>query len=378
MLLGALADAGADADELREGIGRLGLDGVELHFEKCKRSGIGGTNLTVRVEHDHHHRSLSRIEEIIAGSELSERVKERSIRIFRRLGEVEAAIHQIPVEKVHFHEVGALDSITDIVGSCIAFDLLGIEKVYCSPLNLGSGTVEAAHGVMPVPAPATAALVGGIPTYSKGPAAELTTPTGAAIVTTLADEFGTMPAMRIGSVGYGAGDRDFKKHPNLLRVVIGEQSQAREATQIFVIEANVDDMNPQVAGYVRERLLDTGALDVTLAPVYMKKDRPGFMISVLAKPEDRETLGELLFTETTTLGIRMYPVERRVLERRWDPVETIYGEVRIKVASENGTVRNFAPEYEDCRRIALEKGVPFKEVWHQANFEFLRLSQESE
>ena len=378
MLLGALADAGADADELREGIGRLGLEGLELHFEKCKRSGIGGTNFTVQVEHDHHHRSLSRIEEIIAGSELSERVKERSIRIFRRLGEVEAAIHQIPIEKVHFHEVGALDSITDIVGSCIAFDLLGVEKVYCSPLNLGSGTVEAAHGVMPVPAPATAALVQGIPTYSEGPAAELTTPTGAAIVTALADEFGTMPAMRIGSVGYGAGDREFKKRPNLLRAVIGEQSQAREATQIFVIEANVDDMNPQVAGYVRERLLDTGALDATLVPVYMKKDRPGFMISVLAKPEDREKLSELLFTETTTLGIRMYPVERRVLERRLDPVETIYGEVRIKVASKNGTVRNFAPEYEDCRRIALEKGVPFKEVWHQANFEFLRLSQESE
>ena len=378
MLLGALADAGADADELRKGIGRLGLDGVELRFEKCKRSGIGGTNLTVQVEHDHHHRSLSRIEEIIAGSDLSERVKERSIRIFRRLGEVEAAIHQIPIEKVHFHEVGALDSITDIVGACIAFDLLGIEKVYCSPLNLGSGTVEAAHGVMPVPAPATAALVQGIPTYSEGPAAELTTPTGAAIVTALADEFGTMPAMRIGSVGYGAGDRDFKKHPNLLRVVIGEQSQAREATRIFVIEANVDDMNPQLAGYVRERLLDTGALDVALASVYMKKDRPGLMISVLAKPEDREKLSELLFTETTTLGIRMYPVERRVLERRWQPVETSYGEVRIKVASENGTVRNFAPEYEDCRRIALEKGIPFKEVWHQANFEFLRLSQESE
>ena len=378
MLLGALADAGADADELRKGIGRLGLDGVELRFEKCKRSGIGGTNLTVQVEHDHHHRSLSRIEEIIAGSDLSERVKERSIRIFRRLGEVEAAIHQIPIEKVHFHEVGALDSITDIVGACIALDLLGIEKIYCSPLNLGSGTVEAAHGVMPVPAPATAALVQGIPTYSQGPAAELTTPTGAAIVTTLADEFGTMPAMRIGGVGYGAGDRDFKKHPNLLRVVIGEQSQAREATRIFVIEANVDDMNPQLAGYVRERLLDTGALDVTLASVYMKKDRPGLMISVLAKPEDREKLSELLFTETTTLGIRMYPVERRVLERRWQPVETSYGEVRIKVASENGTVRNFAPEYEDCRRIALEKEVPFKEVWQQANFEFLRLSQESE
>ena len=211
MLLGALVDAGADADELRKRIGTLGLEGVELNFEKCKRSGIGGTNLTVQVEHDHHHRSLSRIEEIIAGSDLPESVKERSIRIFRRLGEVEAAIHQVPIEKVHFHEVGALDSISDIVGACIAFDLLGIERIYCSPLNLGSGTVEAAHGVMPVPAPATAALVQGIPTYSDGPAAELTTPTGAAIVTTLADEFGTMPAMRIGSVGYGAGDRDIQE-----------------------------------------------------------------------------------------------------------------------------------------------------------------------
>jgi len=376
MLLGALADAGAGHAELRAGIAKLGLEGIELNFEKCVRAGIGGTNLTVDVAHDHHHRSLSRIEEIIHDSALDEEVKDRSVWIFRRLGEVEAAIHQVPIEKVHFHEVGALDSITDIVGACIGFRLLGVEKIYCSPLNLGSGTVKAAHGVMPVPAPATAALVEGIPTYSDGPAVELTTPTGAAIVAALVSEFGSMPAMRTLAIGYGAGDRDFTGRANLLRVVVGEQSQAREVTEVFVIEANVDDMNPQVAGYVRERLLEAGALDVTLAPVYMKKDRPGFVISVLAKPEDREELSALLFAETTTLGIRMYAAERRVLERTWRQVATKFGSVRVKVASENGSVRNFTPEYDDCRKIALEKGVPLKDVMQQANFEYLRLGED--
>jgi len=378
MLLGALVDAGADPDQVRAEIAKLGLDGVELRFEKCTRSGLTGTNLTVAVAHDHSHRSLSRIEQIIESSGLEPSVKQRSIRIFRRLGEVEAAVHGVSIEKIHFHEVGALDSIVDIVGASVALRLLGIEKVYCSPLNLGSGTVKAAHGVMPVPAPATAALVKGIPTYSEGPAVELTTPTGAAVVATVAESFGAMPAMRIASVGYGAGDRDFEGRPNLLRVLIGESSLASEATEVYVIEANLDDMNPQLAGYVRERLLDCGALDVTLTPVYMKKDRPGLLVSVLARPEDRDRLGELLFAETTTLGIRMYAAERRVLERSWRTVETPYGEVRIKVASENGAIRNFAPEYDDCRRIALEKKVPFKDVWQQANFEFVRLSKQAE
>ncbi len=375
MLLGALVDAGVDPDTLRGEIAKLRLDGVALGFEKCSRAGIGGTNLTVEVVHDHSHRSLSRIEEIIGGSTLVDPVKERSIRIFRRLGEVEAAIHQIPIEKVHFHEVGALDSIVDIVGACIGFNELGIEKIYCSPLNLGSGTVKAAHGVMPVPAPATAALVEGVPSYSEGPAVELTTPTGAAIVTTLAAEFGSMPAMKVSSIGYGAGDRDFEGRANLARVLVGETTSATETTQVYVIEANVDDMSPQLAGFARERLLEAGALDVTLAPVYMKKDRPGFLVSVLAKPEDREKLSEMLFAETTTLGVRMYAAERRVLERSWRTVETPYGEVRIKVASENGTVRNFAPEYEDCRKLALDRNVPLKEVLQQANFAYLKLGK---
>jgi hypothetical protein len=376
MLLGALVDAGADADTLRQEIAKLGIEGIEVHFERCSRSNIGATNLTVKVAHDHSHRSLSKIEQIITASPLAAEVKDRAIRIFRRLGEVEAAIHQVPVEKVHFHEVGAWDSIVDIVGACIGLHLLGIEKIYCSPLNLGSGTVKAAHGVMPVPAPATAALVQGLPTYSEGPAVELTTPTGAAIVATLASEFGPMPPMRISAAGYGAGDHDFKDRPNLLRILIGELSGAAEASEVFVIEANVDDMSPQLAGYVRERLLDAGALDVTMVPVYMKKDRPGFMLSVLAKVEDRDRLGDLLFAETTTIGLRMYAAQRRVLERSWREVNTVHGPVRIKVASENGVVRNAAPEYDDCRRIALEKGVPLKDVVQQANFEFLRLEKE--
>ncbi len=377
MLLGALVDAGVDGEALKGEIAKLGLDGVDVRFESCRRAAIGGTNAIVDVAHDHHHRSLSRIEEIIAASSLDQDTKDRSRRVFRRLGEVEAAIHQVPVEKIHFHEVGALDSIADIVGACAGFRLLGVERIYCSPLNVGGGTVKAAHGVMPVPAPATAALLTGVPTYSDGPAVELTTPTGAAIVTELAEEFGPMPAMTSESVGYGAGDRDFKERANLLRIIVGENSAVSEAVQVHVIEANVDDMTPQLAGYVRERLLDADALDVTLTPVFMKKDRPGFMISVLSAPEDREKLSQMLFAETTTLGIRGYPAERRVLERRWENVETKYGSVRVKIASENGTDRNVAPEYEDCKKVALEKGVPLKDVLQQAGYEYWRSKSES-
>lgn len=377
MLLGALVDAGADAEVLRGEIAKLGLSGVELSFEKCSRAGIGGTNLTVKVAHDHSHRSLSKIEQIIGDSALDEGVKERSIRIFRRLGEVEATIHQVDIEKVHFHEVGALDSIVDIVGAVVGFQLLGIDKIYSSPLNLGSGTVKVAHGVMPVPAPATAALVAGVPAYSDGPAVELTTPTGAAVAATLAESFGPMPAMKIAVIGYGAGDRDFKERANLLRIVVGEASAAREATEVFVVEANIDDMSPEWAGYVRERLLESGALDVTLTPVFMKKDRPGYTISAIAAPLDREKISSLILAETTTLGVRYYRAERQVLEREIHEVKTVHGTVRIKVAVEDGAVRNFAPEYDDCRRLAREKGLPLKEVWQEANYEYLRSKKQA-
>ena len=376
MLLGALIDVGVPADALRAEIAKLNLDGVELQAEKCVRRGITGTDVKVVTGHDHAHRHLSTIEKIISGSDLAAGVKERAITVFRRLGKAEAAIHGVPIEKVHFHEVGAIDAIVDIVGACIGLDLLGVEKIYCSALNLGSGTVKAAHGVMPVPAPATAKLVQGLPTYSDGPAVELTTPTGAAIVSTLAESFGPMPAMTISSVGYGAGDKDFPDRANMVRLVVGEASNATESTEIFVIEANVDDMSPEWAGYVRGQLLEQGALDVTLTPVYMKKDRPGYQIQVLAKPDDRDRLGDLLLAETTTLGIRYYPAQRRVLERSWKTVSTVYGDVRIKVASEGGVIRNFAPEFEDCKKLAEKKKVPLKMVWQQANFEYLRLSEQ--
>jgi uncharacterized protein (TIGR00299 family) protein len=377
MLLGALADAGADQQELVRQIGRLGLEGVTVSFEKCSRGGIAGTRFRVQAPPDHRHRHLSHIERIIAGAGLPQRVEQRSIKIFRRLGEVEAAIHQIPVEKVHFHEVGAVDSIVDIVGACVGLELLGVDQVYCSPLNLGSGFVKCEHGTLPVPAPATAALVKGKPVYARGPSVELTTPTGAAIATTLGECFGPLPAMRVEAFGYGAGDRDFPEHANLLRIFIGSRNSAAEATEIWILEANLDDMTPQLAGYVGERLIEAGALDVTWTPVYMKKDRPGFTLTALAAPQDRERLTALLFAETTTLGLRAYPAERRVLEREWVDVETGYGVVRVKVARDGGRVRNFAPEYEDCRRLAREKGVPLKEVIQRASCAFLKMKQES-
>ncbi len=376
MLLGALIDAGVSADALRAEIAKLELEGVELQVEPCVRRGISGTDVKVAAGDDHAHRHLSTIDEILDASGLAGVVKERAKAIFRRLGEAEAAIHGVPIEKVHFHEVGAVDAIVDIVGACVGFELLGVEKLYCSALNLGSGTVEAAHGVMPVPAPATAALVQGLPTYSDGPAVELTTPTGAAIVSTLAESLGPMPAMTIAAVGYGAGDKDFPDRANMVRLLVGEASNASESAEIFVIEANVDDMSPEWAGYVRGQLLEQGALDVTLTPVYMKKDRPGYQIQVLTEPNDRDPLGDLLLAETTTLGIRYYPAQRRVLERSWKTVSTAYGDVRIKVAAEGGVIRNFAPEYEDCKKLAEKKKVPLKMVWQQANFEYLRSSEQ--
>lgn len=370
MLLGALIDAGLDAGFLRAEIAKLNLEGVELTAEKAIRCGVSGVDFQVKVGHDHAHRHLSTIEKIIDGSGLADSVKLRAKAVFRRLGEAEAGVHGVPIEKVHFHEVGAIDAIVDIVGAAIGLEALGIERVVCSPLNLGSGTVKAAHGVMAVPAPATASLVKGLPTYVDGPAVELTTPTGAAIASTVAESFGKMPPMTIETVGYGAGDRDFPDRANMLRVVIGRSTGASEATEVWVIEANIDDMSPEIAGYARERLLAEGALDVTLTPVFMKKDRPGYTLSVIAAPKDRERLGDVVFAETTTLGVRSYPAARRVLERESVEVETPYGPVRIKVGREGDRVLNAAPELEDAKRLAQEKNVPLKEVLEAARFAY--------
>jgi hypothetical protein len=321
----------------------------------------------VHVDEPQKHRHLSGILKMIEAASVPDRVKQNASAVFQRLGEAEAAVHQVPIEKVHFHEVGAVDSIADIVGACLGFDLLGADAIYSSPLNLGSGTVKADHGVMPVPAPATAALVAGKPVYARGPAVELTTPTGAAVAVTLARDFGVMPPMKIASIGYGAGGHDFPEQANVLRILVGEATGAVEATTVAVIEANIDDSSPQVLAYAVERLLEAGALDATLEPLEMKKGRPGTLLRVIATPEQRTALAEIIFHETSTLGVRTYTAERLVQARRWVEVETPHGKVRMKVSE-----RSFAPEYEDCRTLARATGIALKDIIAEANFAYLK------
>jgi uncharacterized protein (TIGR00299 family) protein len=367
MLVGALADAGADQPTLIGALNSLGAEAT-LRFERVKRCGIAATKFHVDTVETRKHRHLPHILKMIDAAALPDAVKQNASAVFQRLGEAEAAVHQVPIEKVHFHEVGAVDSIIDIVGACLAFDLLEIDTIVCSPLNLGSGTVATEHGLLPVPAPATATLVIGKPVYARGPAMELTTPTGAAVVTTLATTFGAMPPMRICATGFGAGSRDFADQPNVLRVLLGEPTGAEEAVTIIVIEANIDDLSPQILGYTLERLLDAGALDATLQPIEMKKSRPGTLLSVLCKPEDRDRLAQIVFAETSTLGLRMTTAERRVQSRRWVDVSTPHGAVRMKVSGAG----DYAPEYEDCRRLALATGAPLKQIIAEANFEYLK------
>ena len=370
MLVGALAHAGADQAAIVNAIASLET-GATVSFEKVKRCGIGATKYHVAIEHTHAHRHLSHIVKMIEAADLSARAKRDAVAVFRRLGEAEAEVHQVPIEKVHFHEVGAADSIADIVGACVAFDLLGVEAIVCSPLNVGSGTVKTEHGILPVPAPATALLLANAPIYARGPAVELTTPTGAAVAVTLAQSFGVLPAMKVGRIGYGAGGHDFPEQPNVLRVILGEPTGASEALTVCVIESNLDDSSPQVLAYAAERLLEAGALDVTLQPVTMKKGRPGTLLQIVATPERREALAEIVFAETSALGLRMSTAERRVQAREWADVETSYGTVRMKVSSEG----SYAPEYEDCRKLAAESGAPLKQIIAEANHVYLKQSR---
>lgn len=366
MLVGALVDAGADRDAIGAAIASLQID-ASVSFEKVKRGGIAATKFHVNWPEQKSHRHLSGIIKIIDRGALSDRARQNAHAVFRRLGEAEAESHMVPIEKVHFHEVGAVDSIADIVGACVAFDQLDIADVFCSPVNVGSGTVNTEHGVLPVPAPATAKLLIGAPIYSQGPAMELTTPTGAAVAVTLARQFGPLPPMKVARTGHGAGTREFAGQPNVLRVILGETTKADEALIVSVIEANIDDLNPQVLAWSAERLLDAGALDVTIEQIIMKKGRPGNLLRVIAKPEDREMLAQQVFAETSTLGVRVYSAERRVRARTFTNVETPYGSVRVKVSSEG----DFAPEYEDCRKLAVERGVPLKQVIAEATYAYL-------
>jgi uncharacterized protein (TIGR00299 family) protein len=427
MFLGALIDAGIPPAIFEEMVAALNV-GARLSIHKTDRSGISATKVDVlvneevdrpRVEHEHylphrhghthehsheevvghahhitetvvadeveghsdhhhHHRGLQEIREIIQRAAISAVAKQTAIRIFEVLGAAEAKIHNLDIEQVHFHEVGAVDAIVDIVCAAVGAEALGVDEFVCSPLNVGSGTVKCAHGEFPVPAPATAELLKDAPVFSSGIRAELVTPTGAAIVKVLASRFQPLPGMKIDKIGYGAGTRDFPNHANVTRILIGNsgtdaQSQSAdllsvEGTRetICVLEANVDDMNPQVFGYLLERALDSGALDVFGTPVQMKKSRPGMLITVLCKPDDTQRLTKLIFTETTTLGVRTREEKRAVLLRRSIAVRTEWGEVRMKVANLNGTATNYAPEYEDCRRIAEKNQIPLKTVMQEA------------
>ncbi len=367
MLVGCLADAGASPDAIIAALDCMQL-GAQFSFDRVKRRDVGAMKFRVAVTETAKHRHLPGILKMIDGTEIPQRAKQNATAVFQRLAESEARVHRTPIEKVHFHEVGAADSISDIVGACLGLELLGVEKVYCSPVNVGSGTVNTEHGVLPVPAPATADLLRDVPIYSRGPALELTTPTGAAILTALAESFGPMPPMRVSSVGYGAGDKDFRQHANVLRVMVGQASGATESTTVSVIEANLDDTSPQIVGYTVERLLEAGALDATVTPIQMKKGRPGVLLRVIVSPANQEALAALIFAETPTLGLRIYSAERRVQERTWVEVETEHGKIKVKVSGDG----SYAPEYEDCRAIARASGVPLRQVIAAANYSYLK------
>ena len=374
MTLGALVDAGCDLEHLRSELRGLQVPGWVLSAEKIWKNGMSATYVQVTTEDRQKHRSLTAILEILQNSQLAPPVRDRASAIFRKLGEAEAAVHDAPLEKIHFHEVGAVDAIVDIVGACIGFHALGIEKFQCSPLNVGGGTAEMAHGILPVPAPATAKLLQGAPTYSNGVQRELVTPTGAAIVATLCDAFGPQPPMTVSAIGYGAGTADLEGQPNVLRIMIGEapdKSLASERSpgsneEISVIEANLDDMNPQIYGYVLEKALAAGALDVYTTALQMKKNRPGTLLTILCQPRDAEKMMALIFAETTTFGARTYRAQRRALPREWVSVTTSYGDVRIKLSRSNGNILQAAPEFEDCRRLAEEKQVPLQRIISEA------------
>lgn len=419
MFLGALVDAGVSPKLLEDTVAALDVE-ARLEISRVVRSGIAATKVDVfchgekdlprevfweqQVRHDHPHgherpeadaqpqephqkssraempaphehaRGLKEIRAIIANAAISSTAKATAARIFEALGAAEAGVHNTSIENVHFHEVGAVDAMVDIVCAAVGAEALGVGEWVCSPLNVGGGTVKCAHGTLPVPAPATLKLLAEAPVYSSGPQVELVTPTGAAIVKTLAARFVSFPAMKVEKSGYGAGSRDFHDHPNVLRLTIGETAGTAAALgdRVTVLEANLDDLSPQVLAYAMERLLAEGALDVFSTPVQMKKNRPGALLTVLSKPEDADRLTKLIFAETTTLGVRRREEQRHTLSRRWESVQTNWGPVRIKIASMNGTISNYAPEYEDCRALAEANHVPLKMVMEAATQQYLR------
>ncbi len=382
MILGALMDAGLSLEVLKKELAKLHLSHFDLQVKKILKKGIGGSQALVILEEDHHHhddhhpqhRHLHDIKEIIGKSDLEEPVKERSIKTFTRLAEAEAKVHQTSIENIHFHEVGAMDAVIDVVGSVAGLAAMGIEKIYCSPLHVGAGTVTCAHGTLPVPAPATAELVRGKPIYSTGVQGELLTPTGAAILTTLSAGFGSLPAMTVEKIGYGAGTSE-PAIPNLLRVIIGEAPYEKDETektsgyetdQVAVIETSIDDMNPQIYDHLMQRLLGMGVMDTFLTPLQMKKNRPGTLLTVICRPDRLGGVSDFIMRETTTIGLRWRVDNRIKAHRTIQEVQTRYGPVRFKTGRVGDEIVNAFPEYEDCRHLSLEKNIPLKDVMEEA------------
>lgn len=362
MILGALIDLGLDRELLLDQIKGLGLTGYEIEIGKVDRSGISSTHLNVVVKEEKKHRHLHHIVDIIENSTLTVGVKERSIAIFGRMAAAEARVHGIDVKKVHFHEVGAMDAIIDVVGACIAFEILRIENFACSKIHVGSGFVEMEHGKFPVPPPAVAELLAGKPIYSTEIAGELITPTGAAIISTVCDSYGVIPEMSVETTGYGAGSRVYDGFPNVVRIMIGEMAPnelvpPHDEERFVILESNLDDLSPQIIGHVMERAFEYGASDCWFTPIQMKKNRPATLISILCRRELKTAMTDLLFKETSTLGIRYRDVEREVLDREMVMVNTAYGQVKVKLGRRKGVVVNAMPEYDDVVRVAIENGV---------------------
>jgi len=369
MIVAALIDAGADVEALRTGLSSLKIGGYNLSVERVTRQGIAATRFHVELEPTAHqpHRHLRHILDILKASDLPEGVQRKACRIFERLAEAEAAVHGTTVEKVHFHEVGAVDAIVDVVGAVFALDLLRADRVICSPIPTGSGTVTCDHGVLPIPAPATARLLHGVPIAACNEVGELTTPTGAAVLTTLASGFGPIPEMTLTAVGYGAGAREGQGRPNVLRVLIGQAAgDQSDADQIVMLETNLDDASPEMIGYGMERLLKEGALDVYAVPIQMKKGRPGVVLTVLCHVAKASVMERVLFAETTTFGVRRRTVERTKLRRRFETVTTRFGDIRMKIGEREDVV-TASPEYEDCKAAAVKHGVALREVIAAAN-----------
>jgi pyridinium-3,5-bisthiocarboxylic acid mononucleotide nickel chelatase len=369
MILGALVDAGLSPVSLRKELKKLEIPTVRLEIKKVLKQGISATRVIVKGKGEkHHHRSLRELVKIVDQSAVDEEIKEKSKEIFLRIASVEAKIHQRPVDEIHFHEIGGLDSVVDIVGAVWGIRRMGIEAVYVSKVNVGSGFVECEHGLLPVPAPATLALMTGKPIYSSGVERELLTPTGAALLTSLGSEFGPIPSMEVERIGCGAG-RDDLPHPNLLRLMIGKMTPAAGQEKVTVVETNIDDMNPQFYDHVMERLLEMEVHDVFLTPILMKKNRPATLLTIICPSEKLPGVSGFLFRETTTLGLRWHVEERACAQREFVTLPTPHGKIRFKLARWEGKPVNLAPEYEDCRKLALKRGVSLKEVFEEAKRE---------